>query len=120
MKVAVTASGKTLDAAFDSRFGRADDFIIYDTEDGSYIALENSQNLEAAQGAGIQAAQQVISSGATVLITGHLGPKAAKVIFAGGLDVYHADVATVSQALVMYTSQALKPLRTADVEGHWV
>jgi predicted Fe-Mo cluster-binding NifX family protein len=49
-----------------------------------------------------------------------LGPKAAKVIFAAGIDAYHADAKTVGEALAMYKSKALKPLRDADVEGHWV
>jgi predicted Fe-Mo cluster-binding NifX family protein len=120
MIVAVTASGKTLESEFDNRFGRAETFILYDTDTDTFSVLDNSQNLQAAQGAGVQAAQHVVSSGAKALITGHLGPKAAKVIFAAGLDVYHADTETVGDALAMFKSKALQPLRDADVEGHWV
>jgi predicted Fe-Mo cluster-binding NifX family protein len=120
MIVAVTASGNTLESEFDNRFGRAETFILYDTETNTYSVMDNSQNLEAAQGAGVQAAQHVVSSGAKALITGHLGPKAAKVIFTAGLDVYHADADTVSDALAMFKSKALQPLRNADVDGHWV
>jgi predicted Fe-Mo cluster-binding NifX family protein len=120
MKVVCTASGDTLESAFDNRFGRAEKFIVYDTGSDTYSVLDNSQNLQAAQGAGVQSAQHVVATGAKVLITGHLGPKAAKVIFAAGIDAYHADAKTVGEALAMYKSKALKPLRDADVEGHWV
>jgi predicted Fe-Mo cluster-binding NifX family protein len=120
MKIACTASGDTLEAPFDNRFGRAEKFIIYDTESNTYTVLDNSQNLQAAQGAGVQSAQHVVASGATAIITGHLGPKAARVIFAAGIDAYHADAQTVGEALAMFKSKALKPLRDADVEGHWV
>lgn len=120
MKVVCTASSDTLEAEFDNRFGRAAKFIVYDTETDTYTVIDNVQNLNAAQGAGVQSAQQVVATGARVLITGHLGPKAAKVIFAAGLDAYHADAKTVREALAMYKSKALKPLRDADVEGHWV
>jgi predicted Fe-Mo cluster-binding NifX family protein len=71
-------------------------------------------------GAGIQSAQHVVASGAQALVTGHLGPKAAKVIFAAGIAAYHADAKTVGEAVSMYKSKALKPMRDADVEGHWV
>jgi predicted Fe-Mo cluster-binding NifX family protein len=120
MNIACTASGDTLDSGFDNRFGRAEKFIIYDTECDTYRVLDNAQNMQSAQGAGVQAAQHVVNSGAKVLITGPLGPKAARVIFAAGLEAYHADVETVAQAIAMYKSKALKPLKDADVDGHWV
>lgn len=120
MKVALTAAGGSLESPFDSRFGRAQTFIIYDTDTETTTVLDNAQNLNSAQGAGIQAAQHVLDSGATALITGHLGPKAAKVIFAAGIDVYQTDAGTVAQALAMFTSKALKPMKGADVNGHWV
>ncbi|MGE0074060.1 MAG: NifB/NifX family molybdenum-iron cluster-binding protein [Sphaerochaetaceae bacterium] len=120
MKVAFTSSGDTLDSAFDSRFGRAEKFIIYDMENETFMVIDNGQNFQAAQGAGIQSAQHVVASGAHALVTGHLGPKAAKVIFAAGIAAYHADAKTVGEAVSMYKSKALKPMRDADVEGHWV
>ena len=58
MKIAITTSGDSLDAAVDPRFGRAKAFILYDTETDEWSVLDNAQNLNAAQGAGIQAAQR--------------------------------------------------------------
>ncbi|HQO93156.1 MAG TPA: NifB/NifX family molybdenum-iron cluster-binding protein, partial [bacterium] len=56
MKIAVTTSGHDLNSPFESRFGRAPGFIVYDTETKEFEAIDNSMNLNAAQGAGIQAA----------------------------------------------------------------
>ncbi len=120
MKVAFTTSGATLEAPFDTRFGRAARFIIFDLDQNSFTVLDNDQNLNAAQGAGIQSAQHVAASGAECLVTGHLGPKAAKVLFAAGIKTYQCDANTVGEALALYRSKALKLMHDADVEGHWV
>jgi predicted Fe-Mo cluster-binding NifX family protein len=120
MKVAFTTSGATLEAPFDTRFGRAARFIIFDLDQNNFTVLDNGQNLNAAQGAGIQSAQHVAASGAEYLVTGHLGPKAAKVLFAAGIKTYQCDANTVGEALALYRSKALKLMHDADVEGHWV
>lgn len=54
--------------------------MIYDQETDAQDSIPNTQNLEAAHGAGIQAGQSLAKSGAKVLITGHVGPKAFKVL----------------------------------------
>ena len=55
MKVIVTSQGQELNSPVDPRFGRAKYFLVVDTETGDFSAADNSQNLNAAQGAGIQA-----------------------------------------------------------------
>ncbi|RJP73978.1 MAG: dinitrogenase iron-molybdenum cofactor biosynthesis protein [Candidatus Zixiibacteriota bacterium] len=119
MKIAITAAGATLDAPLDPRFGRAVNFILYDLDSGKFEVIDNLQNLEAAQGAGIQAAETVARAGADGLITGHCGPKAFRVLAAAGIPVYNTSVATVAQALEEYREGRLVPARSADVEGHW-
>ena len=76
MKVIVTSQGRELNSPVDPRFGRAKYFIVVDTETGDLSAADNSQNLNALQGAGIQAATNVIDAGAEAVVTGHVGPKA--------------------------------------------
>ena len=120
MKIAITSTGPSLDSAFDNRFGRASYFIIFDSGTDRYEALDNVQNYQAAQGAGIQAAQTLASAGVDVLVTGHLGPKAAKTLDAASIKVYQSDAITVEEAWNLYKNNALEPLNQADVEGHWV
>jgi predicted Fe-Mo cluster-binding NifX family protein len=120
MKVALTTSGSSLDSLLDARFGRAPGFLVYDTDSGTFEFVDNQQSLNAAQGAGIQAAETVVRSGAKSLVTGHCGPKAFRVLSAAGVKVYNTDQPTVAAALEAFKAGKLKPAESADVEGHWV
>jgi len=120
MKLAVTASGSTLDALLDARFGRASYFMVVDPETLAHEAYDNVQNLNAAQGAGIQAAQQVAGFGVDAVITGHCGPKAFQVLTAAGISIVVGAQGTVLDAVNDYNKGVLMPVTEADVEGHWV
>jgi predicted Fe-Mo cluster-binding NifX family protein len=119
VKVALTTSGETLDAPLDSRFGRAAKFIIYDLDKDTFEVVDNQQNLNAAQGAGIQAAQTVCRLDAEVVITEHCGPKAFRVLQAAGIQVMVGAQGTVRDALGQFKKGQLKPTDSPDVEGHW-
>lgn len=120
MIVVVSASGETLDSSVDPRFGRAAFFIAVDTGTGAFKAHENSQNLNAAQGAGIQSAETVSRLGADAVITGHCGPKAFKTLSTAGIQVITGAEGTVAGAIAAFKSGALKVTDAPDVEGHWV
>ena len=119
MKVAVTSVGLQLDSAVDSRFGRARCFVVVDTDTGEFTAVDNAQNLNAAQGAGIQAGRTVVELGAKAVVTGHIGPKALATLRAGGVAVYTGASGTVADAVEQFRSGTLAKAQTADVEGHW-
>ena len=70
-------------------------------------------------GAGIQAAETVVRSGADAVATGHCGPKASRVLPAAGVRIFTTEAATVADALARYLSGALVEARSAEVEGHW-
>lgn len=119
MKIAFTTSGDSPTAPLDSRFGRAPKFLIYDLDDNSYVVIDNSQNLNAPQGAGVQSAETIARSGAKALITGHCGPKAFLVLNAAGVKIYNTDAKTIDEALTLYQDGKLTAATSADVEGHW-
>lgn len=119
MKIAVSASGTTLESAVDPRFGRAACFILYDLATRRFEAHDNKQNLNAAQGAGIQAAATVARLGADAVITGHCGPKAFRALKAGDIAIYSgAEGRTVAEAIALYEAGGLEPLDSADTQGH--
>jgi predicted Fe-Mo cluster-binding NifX family protein len=120
MKVAVTSRGPTLDDEVDPRFGRAQVFLVVDIDTGEFEVVDNKQNLEAPQGAGIQAGRIVSEHGAEVLITGHCGPNAYRTLSAAGVKVVIGAGGTVRDAVEKFKSGELKPAESADVEGHWV
>jgi predicted Fe-Mo cluster-binding NifX family protein len=119
MKIAFSTSGSDLSAPLDSRFGRAPKFLVYDLESGNFEVIDNQQNLNATQGAGIQSAETVARSGAKALVSGHCGPKAFRVLTAAGIKVYNSDAATVADALEQFKAGTLKEAGGADVQGHW-
>jgi predicted Fe-Mo cluster-binding NifX family protein len=119
MKLVFTTTGDNLDALLDPSFGRARNFLLFDLESGTSQVISNQQNLNAAQGAGIQAAQTIVKAGADALVTGHCGPKAFRVLAAAGVKVYNTDAPTVAEALARYRAGQLTEATTANVESHW-
>ncbi len=119
MRIAVTSSGRTLEAEVDRRFGRALFFLIVDTETDSVKVVDNEQNLNATQGAGIQAAQKVAAEEVEVLITGHCGPNAFRTLQAAGVKVVVGAQGTVGQMVEKFVKGELQFAHGSDVPGHW-
>lgn len=119
MKVAVTSVDGTLEGKIDERFGRARKIVLYDIDTKEHSVVDNSMNLNATQGAGIQAAQNVVRSGAKAIISGHFGPKAFQVIQMAGLEVYSATDMTVMEAIKGFEEGKLTKLAGSDVQSHW-
>ena len=119
MRIAITAKGKGLEGEVDPRFGRAENFIIFDTETDDLAVVDNKFNVNAVQGAGVQAAGKVVGERAAVLITGHCGPKAFRVLSEAGIKVYTGGTGTVGEALDMYRNGSLDEASEPDVGGHW-
>jgi predicted Fe-Mo cluster-binding NifX family protein len=119
LKIAFTTSGNDASAPLESRFGRAPKFLVFDLDAGSYEMVDNRQSVNAAQGAGLQAAETVVRAGAQALVTGHCGPKAFRALRAAGVKIYTTDIATVAEALEGYRSGRLTEADSTDVEGHW-
>jgi len=119
MKIVITSNGNTLESEVDQRFGRAAGFMVYDTQSGEFHWASNDQNLNAAQGAGIQAAETVSRMGADCVITGHCGPKAFRTLSAAGIQVITGAQGTVGHVIAEFKAGRLQPSGNPDVEGHW-
>jgi len=119
MKIAITSTGADLDAEVDPRFARAQNFIIVDTETGDFEVLDNKQNVNAAQGAGPQAAMSISDKNVEYLLTGHCGPNAFNSLKAAGIKVIVGVGGTVKEAIESFKKDELKPVDSADVQGHW-
>jgi predicted Fe-Mo cluster-binding NifX family protein len=119
MKIAVSAQQAGPESPVDPRFGRARVFMVFDDEKETWESIDNNQNLQAAQGAGIQSAANVVNAGCTSLISGHCGPKAFRALSSAGVTVYTAYKGTVRDAISAFRSGKLLKLESADVEGHW-
>lgn len=119
MRIAITSDGNTPESRLDPRFGRAKFFLLYDEDKKTWETIDNEQNFQAAQGAGIQSATTIANNNCNVIITGHCGPKAFRTLMAAGVEVYLGKEETVINALEAFQKGELKKIDSADVEGHW-
>ena len=120
MRIAISSTGRDLDANLDPRFGRAAYFIILDSETMAFKVVENAQNLNSPQGAGIQAGKTLADQHIDTLITGHCGPKAFKVLQNAGVQVITGAGGRVADAIDQFKNGKLAAVVEADVEGHWI
>ena len=120
MKLSITSTGKELDSNLDPRFGRAAYFIMVDPKTMAFEVVENSQNLNLSWGAGIQASKTIVDNQVDVLITGHCGPKAFKVLQKAGVKLMTGAGGRVTDAVAQFITGKLEILAEADVEAHWV
>lgn len=120
MRLAITTSGNSPESLLDSRFGRAKGFILFTVESDHWEFIENKQNLNAVQGAGIQSAKTVLDAGAECVISGHIGPKAFQVLSGAGVAMYTAsEEKSVKEIIEQYKAKELQKMEEPDVEGHW-
>jgi len=119
MKIAVTAAGRHSDSPMDARFGRAGYFQVFDSETGTYEVIDNDSGRDAMQGAGVQAGELIARTGAGILITGHCGPKAFRVLSGAGIRVMLCGGGTVENAIRKFIDGGLEEAAGPDVNGHW-
>jgi predicted Fe-Mo cluster-binding NifX family protein/predicted DNA-binding protein (UPF0251 family) len=118
-KIAITSVDGTMEGMVDERFGRSRKLIIYDLKSKNFDVIDNTQNLNAPQGAGIQSAQNAVNAGAKTIISGHLGPNAFSVLSAAGIEIYTVSNKTVTQAVKEFEQGSLAKLTGPDVKEHW-
>lgn len=118
MKLAVTAQGIDLDSAIDPRFGRCQYFVIIDLDTEEFEAIAN-QSLSASGGAGIQSAQFLADRKVDAVITGNVGPNAARALQGAGIEVYTMTSGTVREAVKAYKEGKLSAVSGATVGPHF-
>ena len=118
MKIAVSATGPSLDADVDPRFGRCQYFIVVDPDTMEYEAIENS-NLMASGGAGIASAQTVAGKEVRAVLTGNCGPNAYQVLEAAGIELVTGVSGSVRDAVERYRAGGLRPSSRPNVDAHF-
>ena len=119
MKIAVTSTGTDLESPMDPRFGRAAYILIVDTDTLDVEVLDNTENLNAFKGAGIQAATMICDKKAEVLLTGYCGPNAFKALDAARIKVGGDVSGTVREAVAAFADGKVNLVSKPNAEGHW-
>ena len=89
----------------DPRFGRAKWFVVVDTDTDDIDSIDNSVGVDASSGAGIASGQRVAEAGAQVVITGHCGPNAERVLTQAGIRIVERTGGTVAEAVEWFKSE---------------
>ncbi len=118
MKIAITSKGKDINSEMDPRFGRAPYILIVDTFTRSVEALDNSENVNAFKGAGIQTGAMISEKKAEALLTGFCGPNAFKTLAAAGIKVGTGVTGTVKEALNAFNEGRVCFADGPNAEGH--
>lgn len=118
MKIAISATGPSLDAEVDPRFGRCQYFIIADPDTMQFEAVENSSAM-ASGGAGISAAQMIASKGVQAVLTGNCGPNAYQVLSPAGIKVITGVSGKVMDAIQGYKSGQFQTSSQPNVPDHF-
>lgn len=118
-KIAVSSDGPDLDTRVDPRFGRAAGFVIIDPATMAFEYVDNGTSQVMAQGAGIQAAEIVAATGARVLLTGYVGPKAFQALSAAGIKIgQNVDNLTVREAVKRFQAGEVPVADAPNSRGH--
>lgn len=117
MKVAITAQGASLASALDPRFGRCQYLIVADTATDTWKAVPNPA-LGEPGGAGIAMAQYLAKENVEALITGNIGPNAARALSASGIPVYLAGQGSAGEALAAFEKGQLPQVGGPTVRAH--
>jgi predicted Fe-Mo cluster-binding NifX family protein len=106
MRIAISATGPSLNSEIDPRFGRSEYFVVVDPETMQLETLRNP-NLGAASGAGISTAQLICNQGVGAVLTGSIGPKAHQVLSTAGVRMLTGVSGKIDDAIAMFKSGML-------------
>jgi predicted Fe-Mo cluster-binding NifX family protein len=118
MKIIVTAAAPEMTAPVDPRFGRGAYFVVVDTETMRWQAHANP-GVNAAGGAGSQAAQFVAQQGVAAVISGDFGPNAYLALAAAEIKMYLLGASkTVQEAVASFAAGELAQVSAPTGAGH--
>jgi predicted Fe-Mo cluster-binding NifX family protein/Pyruvate/2-oxoacid:ferredoxin oxidoreductase delta subunit len=118
MKIAVTATGPSLNDHVEPRFGRCPYFLIADADSMEFEAVENP-NIAAGGGAGVQSAQLMADKGVETVLTGNCGPNAYNVFGAAGIQVIVGVSGVVHDAIKEFKAGAFTSTSGPNVTSHF-
>jgi predicted Fe-Mo cluster-binding NifX family protein len=122
MKLCITAEEPDIHSLIAEEFGHAPFFVMYDTDTKAWEAVPNQAG-ESTEGAGIVAAEQVISLEADVVLTGYIGVHGTKKLGSRNIRIIQDEDGTVEASIKRYLKKygdacqtAKAPAKTAPPE----
>ena len=103
MKIAVSATGGSMNARVSEQFGRCAYFLIVDSDTMKFEPISNP-GLGMTGGAGPASASKISALGAKVVLTGEVGPNARAALDSAGITIVagFSGEETVKEAVDRY------------------
>ncbi|NLI78767.1 MAG: dinitrogenase iron-molybdenum cofactor biosynthesis protein [Candidatus Riflebacteria bacterium] len=117
MLIGISIRGDHLDAPVDLRLGRAQMFLLVDSDTEQFKTLDPGAG-QIQHGAGIQTAQMLLKAGVKAVISGDCGPKAFQVFQAAQVPLYSVTGGTAREALAAWRRQELPVIGQPGGMGH--
>ncbi|MGV8026231.1 MAG: NifB/NifX family molybdenum-iron cluster-binding protein [Anaerolineaceae bacterium] len=117
MKIMITAASPSIDAGFDPRFGRCANFVVIETESMQWEAFANPA-IDAAGGAGTQAAQFAVEKQVSAVVSGNFGPNASSALNIAGIAMYvNKTQGSIRNVAESFKTGSLTNVNTPTVKG---
>ena len=107
-----------MDSQVDQRFGRAEYFIIVETDSMAFEVLDN-ENVGASSGAGINTAKLLVDTDVKAVLTGNCGPNAQKTLSSAGIKLYTGVSGIISDAIESFKTGKLSEAVQSNVNAHF-
>jgi len=118
MKIAVSAKGLELNSEVDKRFGRAENFVIIDSENrGDFYGIENAAK-NALGGAGGEAVRILAKENVEIILTGEVGPKAFQALEGFEIKAFRGIEGTVQNAIDAWKENKLQEVELPSAKSH--
>ncbi len=111
MLIAIGSDKNNLESKVAKRFGHAAFYIIYNTEDKSFEAMQNNDEDHSHD-----ELAQLVDKGVEIFIVGNIGPHAFELLAESGTEVYLARRMTVKEAIDKYNKGELEKLSEPTVK----
>ena len=117
MKIAIPADDNNINSTVCMSFGRTPFFLIYDTETETAEFLNNSA-ASSQGGAGIKAAQAIVDSKVSALLTPRCGQNAADVLIGANIVIYKTEALSLIENITALKEGRLAPLAEIHAGFH--
>ena len=118
MKIAISAKGLELTSEVDKRFGRAEFFVIIDSENrGDFYGIENEAK-NALGGAGGEAVRILAKENVEIILTGEVGPKAFQALDGFEIKAFRGVNGTVQNAIDDWNEGKLQEVAIPSAKSH--
>ena len=99
MKIAIPVKTNNQNTEIDARFGRANYFMIFDSNTKNYNFIDNSQSVNSGHGAGISAANKIVNNveSIDIIISPALGPKAFDVLKMANIKILKSQNVSIEE-----------------------